>query len=118
MDREAIVQLLMSLMPELDPNRMDDMQAAANWGDAYSARDYSNPTIRDMTGGADHRAFTRNFIHEHPILGAPAMTAAIPAYNLAKKTGILQGGQKPGLFSMGEAYRGMLEGLKDVYAAR
>jgi hypothetical protein len=101
-----------SLAPE-GYKPMTGYDAAANWGATYAKRDNSTDDLRNITGAADHRAYTRQEVAQGGILPALLLGGAIPAYNAAKKVGILEGGQDPSIMSMREAYKGVGEGLFD-----
>jgi len=101
-----------SLAPE-GYKPMTGYDAAANWGATYAKRDNSTDDLRNITGAADHRAFTRHLTNQGGLLPALFLHQGIPAYNALKKVGILKGGQDPSLMSMKEAYKGAGEGLFD-----
>ncbi len=97
-----------------DHQAMSPMDAAVNWGNAYSQRHQAANPNASIPAGRDHRAFARHTVNEHPILGAPAMVASIPAYSGAKSLGIMEGGSNPDMNTMAQAYRGVADGLKDI----
>ena len=59
----------------------------------------------------EHRAFAREWTADSPLVAAPSLTFAIPAYTAAKALGLQKARSPASLREMGQAYVGMLEGL-------
>ena len=70
--------------------------------------------MQAMLGPMEHEAFAREQVEDDPLRGVPAMLAGIPAYTAAKALG-LHGGRSPASWNeIGQAYRGVGEGLANV----
>lgn len=77
-----------------------------------------NPQLAQQLAAQEHRAFSREWSQESPFAAAVSLPFAIPGYAAAKygaqKLGLpiqyLQG-TPPSFHQMGEAYRGLGEGL-------
>ena len=79
---------------------------------------YAPNIVRRRTGWQDpamanreHEAFAQWFTQQHPILGGPSLMAAIPAYALAKRVGLLNADTPGSLEQMDAGYRGMWSGM-------
>lgn len=59
----------------------------------------------------EHRAFAREWTRENPWVAVPSLLAAIPSYSAAKRLGLIRARTPGTLEEMGEAYRGIGEGL-------
>lgn len=94
---------------------MSPMEAAGSWGKSYADRQNAPDPNAQRPAGIEHRAFARHTVNDRPLLGVPTMLASIPAYNGAKAVGLLEGGSEPSLNSMAQAYRGVGEGVADLF---
>jgi len=81
----------------------------------YNAR--NNPMDVEKYGqqnlaNAEHEAFMYGLIQDNPWM-MPSMLLGIPAYDVGKRLGLLEGRSSPGLDQMAAGYRGMWRGLFD-----
>jgi hypothetical protein len=80
----------------------------------YAMRE-KNPQLTEALAPAEHRAFAREWVRENPYLAFPSLLFAIPAYQGAKALGLRPQATKPSLAQMAEAYKGMWEGLPELF---
>lgn len=85
----------------------------------------NNQMMQSLLAPLEHRAFAREWTAENPMVAAPSLAAAIPAYYLAKQPVALQAMQKLGLVGEGatpasfeqmkQSYQGVGEGLWQAF---
>jgi len=80
--------------------------------DLYNARATAPPDFQAILGPMEHQAFAREWTQDNPWLAVPSLTAAIPAYTLAKMAGVLSTRSPASLQEMLGGYKGMFEGLR------
>lgn len=69
---------------------------------------------QNLLGPAEHRAYARELVQESPVLGTIQMALATPAYEAGKVAGLFRGRSDPSLYSMGQGYAGIWDGLKSL----
>lgn len=70
------------------------------------------PEVQQKLALNEHRAFAREWTKENPLLAAPSLAFAIPAYTLAKATGAIKKTRSPAsLDEIIAGYQGIWEGL-------
>lgn len=84
-------------------------------------REKASPDEQQRLAPYEHRAFAREWTQENPLVAAPSLAVATPAYYIAKQPGIIQVMQAmglvgpdatpPSLEQVRQGYLGILEGL-------
>lgn len=70
-----------------------------------------NQQTQNLVAPYEHQAFAREYVNENPIRGTIALAGEIPAYYLAKMTGLASGRSQPSLQEMAAGYNGIGQGL-------
>lgn len=93
-------------------NQTDEQLANMNQSDLLDLRtQVTSQEDQNKVAGYEHRAFAREQVAENP-LNAAGMAVAIPAYYVAKKTGITSGRSEASVDQMAQGYKGIAEGLE------
>lgn len=69
-----------------------------------------NSPAHAVLGPLEHRKYVQGVVQENPLQAAP-MALAIPAYTLAKALRLTNARSPASFDEMGQAYRGLWEGL-------
>ena len=59
----------------------------------------------------EHAAFAREWTRDDPLVAVPSLAVSIPGYSIAKLLGLTHSRSPASLSEMGQAYRGMGQGL-------
>jgi hypothetical protein len=86
---------------------------ATSWFELYAKRNHATQQEQAPLANLEHAAWAREYVHDNPILGVPAMMALVPGYTALKALGAMNGRTPPSLKEMGAGYQGMWEGLAD-----
>lgn len=93
-------------------DEMADPMAYDRWRRLLEQRWAAGPEGgQEKLGPLEHGAFAESFVREHPLLGPASMLAAIPAYDAAKATGLVEGWTPASVDSLAEGYRGVGRGV-------
>ena len=87
-----------------------DLEKASH-AELYNAREKTtNKEDQNKLATAEHKAFAREATAENPWMAIP-ISLAIPLYEAAKATGILEGRSDASIENITEAYKGVYQGL-------
>jgi hypothetical protein len=89
--------------------------------DLYRMRDQAdgNQNAQNTLAPAEHQAFAREWTESNPVLAPISLALAIPAYTAAKALGLTGTDgmtSKPSLDEMMAGYKGIGQGLKNVWS--
>lgn len=83
--------------------------------DLYQARMKANPREQASLAPQEHQAFAREWTAENPLVAAPSLAFAIPAYTAAKALGLVRARSPASLEEMLAGYRGIGQGLSQRF---
>lgn len=103
---------LLGAMKSLEVMQMNDQElATAPMNELITARkSATTQEEQNKLANAEHRAYARETVGDNPAMAA-SLAVAIPAYYVGKKTGIVKGRSEATVEQMGEAFKGVGEGL-------
>lgn len=78
----------------------------------YLARGNAPAELQAKLAPLEHQAFAREWTQDNPLLAAPSLAVAIPAYTAAKALGLTGARSPASLAEMLAAYRGIWQGLR------